>query len=101
MKTIRWDVLKKERFSAREIREIEAGARKEALELTLKEIRQLAGKTQQEVSELTDVAQSELSRLERRDDFLLSTLKRYVEALGGEIEVFAVFGKRRIRLRES
>jgi hypothetical protein len=32
-------------------------------------------------------------------DFRLSTLKRYVEALGGELEVVAAFGDKRVRLR--
>ena len=46
-----------------------------------------------------DFAQSELSKIERREDHLLSTLRKYVEALGGELEVVAVLGDKRIRLR--
>jgi hypothetical protein len=45
------------------------------------------------------MAQSEISRLEKREDFKLSTLKRYVEALGGELEVWAAIGDKRMRLR--
>jgi hypothetical protein len=44
--------------------------------------------------------QSELSKAERRADHRLSTLRRYVEALGGELEVFARFGSKRVRLKE-
>jgi hypothetical protein len=44
------------------------------------------------------MTQSELSRLERRPDHLVSTLRRYVKALGGELEVTAVLGAKRVKL---
>ncbi len=44
-----------------------------------------------QLAEALDVAQSEISRIERRNDVLLSTLRRYVRALGGELEVIATF----------
>jgi hypothetical protein len=47
------------------------------------------------------MTQSELSRLEGRSDHLTSTLRRYVEALGGTLEISAVFGKRRIKLTDA
>jgi hypothetical protein len=47
------------------------------------------------------MTQSEVSRLERRPDVRLSTLKRFVEALGGEVEIFATFGDKRVRLRAA
>jgi hypothetical protein len=37
--------------------------------------------------------------MKRREDWLLSTLKEYVKALGGELEVIAVIGDKRLRLR--
>ena len=43
--------------------------------------------------------QSDVSRLEARNDFedcLVSTLRRYVAALGGELDLVAAFGDRRI-----
>jgi hypothetical protein len=43
--------------------------------------------------------QSELSRSERREDHLLSTLRRYVEGLGGELVVVARLGGKAVRLR--
>jgi hypothetical protein len=46
------------------------------------------------------MTQSELSRLESRGDHRISTLRRYVEALGGELEVTALFGGRRVKLTE-
>jgi hypothetical protein len=44
-------------------------------------------------------SRSEISKIENREDWLLSTLRRYVEALGGELEVVAVLGDKRLRLR--
>jgi DNA-binding XRE family transcriptional regulator len=68
------------------------------LEVTLRELRAIAGMTQVEVAEAMGVAQAEVSRLEGRRDSKLSTIERYVEALGGEVEVVARFGDRSLRL---
>jgi predicted transcriptional regulator len=57
--------------------------------------------TQTEVSRTASMTQSELSRLESRNDHLTSTLRRYVEALGGELEVTAVFGSRRVKITDA
>lgn len=43
--------------------------------------------TQSTVGDLLDMDQSEVSRLERRSDMLLSTLKRFVQATGGEMHI--------------
>jgi transcriptional regulator with XRE-family HTH domain len=61
--------------------------------------REVAGKTQGEIAAVVEMTQGQLSRLEHRDDHLVSTLRRYVEALGGELEVVARFNDRTVRLR--
>ena len=99
MKTHHWDALKRSRLSAKKVDAIERRAKKEVLLLTLRELREVSGKTQTEVSKVAEMTQGELSRAERREDHLLSTLRRYIEALGGELEIEAVFGDRRVRLR--
>ncbi|OJH41017.1 MULTISPECIES: helix-turn-helix domain-containing protein [Cystobacter] len=68
--------------------------------LTLAELRRLRGLTQVEAATAAGMDQSELSKAERRADHRLSTLQRYVEALGGKLEVFARFGSKRVRLKE-
>jgi hypothetical protein len=45
------------------------------------------------------MTQSSLSDFERRDDHVLSVLRRYIKALGGELEVSAVFGDTRVKLK--
>ncbi len=54
---------------------------------TLAEARSEQGLTQSQVAERMGISQSDVSKLERRDDALLSTLRRYVEALGGRLEL--------------
>jgi len=47
--------------------------------------------TQQQLADLMEVRQASISKFERQDDILVSTLRRYVEALGGRLEVRARF----------
>ncbi len=94
----KWSEVKAERYSPEEIAARRAKAVKAAEEITLAALREAAGKTQSEVAELTEQTQGELSRFERRDDRRISTLRRYVEALGGELEVFAVVNGKRVAL---
>lgn len=68
------------------------------LTVTMRELRAFAGRSQVEVAEAMGVAQAEVSRLEARADTKLSTIERYVKALGGEVEVVARFGDRSLRL---
>ena len=68
------------------------------VEVTLRQLREMAGVTQIELAFEMGVAQGEVSRVERRTDWKLSTLTRYVESLGGHVEVIANFGDRSMRL---
>lgn len=70
-----------------------AAAKAEALlvELQLAELRQARSKTQVEVARNMDLQQAAVSKLERREDMYLSTLRQYVEALGGQLKLVASF----------
>jgi len=59
--------------------------------MDLAELRSALAVTQEELGERLSIAQSNVSRLERRDDMLISTLSEVVQALGGELKVTAVF----------
>lgn len=65
------------------------GLRKDR-KLPLRALREGAGKTQDEVASLAGMDQSEISRVEQRDDLRLSTLRRYARALDAEIEIVAL-----------
>lgn len=76
------------------------GARR-GVQLTLRTLREAAGKTQVDVAEQSRMNQADVSRLENRknfDDCQVATLKRYIEAIGGEIELVAKFGDKRITI---
>lgn len=61
---------------------------------TLKDLRQAVKRTQVELASSLGVGQDTISRLEQRSDMLISTLKRYVEAMGGELDLVARFPNR-------
>ena len=72
--------------------------------LTIRAVREAVGKTQVDVAVDSAMDQSDVSRLEGREDFeecLVSTLRRYVAALGGQLELVASFGDKRIILTGS
>jgi hypothetical protein len=74
---------------------------REELRMSLRELRAYTGRTQVEAANENEMTQSELSRLERRDDFLLSTLRRYVDSLGGTLEVRVMLGSSQIKLNDG
>jgi predicted transcriptional regulator len=59
--------------------------------LGLTSMREARGATQRQIAEAWDVSQANVSQIERTQDIFLSTLSKYIEALGGQIEVRAVF----------
>ena len=64
----------------------------------LRALRETLGLTQQDVAAAAGMQQSEVSRLERRGDYHVSTLRRIVAALGGKLEIVVRLGKKRIPL---
>ena len=71
------------------------GIEQRAAELaTLKDLRQAVEQTQEELASALGVGQDTISRLEQRSDMLLSTLKRYVEGMGGTLQLVAQFPNR-------
>ena len=67
-------------------------------ELLLSEVRKLAGKSQQQLAESLGIKQPSLSKLEKQSDMQISTLRKIVKALGGELEVTAKFPKGTVKL---
>jgi hypothetical protein len=55
--------------------------------VALRELRALLGRTQVDVAGRMGVGQAAVSRLEHRDDITLGSLRRYVEALGGKLDI--------------
>jgi hypothetical protein len=95
-----WKSVRAERLDTPAIARVTRRARAQVEQLTLQELRRVLAMTQVDVARTAEMTQSELSRLESRGDHRISTLRRYVEALGGELEVAAIFGGRRVKLTE-
>jgi DNA-binding XRE family transcriptional regulator len=68
-------------------------------ELPLQELRQARELTQEELAEVLGLNQATISKLERRTDMYLSSLRRFVEAMGGELEIAANFPEGRVRIQ--
>lgn len=64
-------------------------------------IREARGATQRQIAEAWDVSQPNVSQIERTPDIYLSTLLKYVAALGGEVEIRAVFPDEVITLLDN
>jgi DNA-binding XRE family transcriptional regulator len=68
--------------------------------MPLEEIRRARQMTQARLGEILGVNQGEVSKIEHRTDLYLSTLASYVEALGGTLELRAVFPDREMRITQ-
>jgi len=68
----------------------------ETYDATLADLRRAKGLTQVQLAEALEVSQAEVSRVERQADLFLSTLRSYVEAMGGELDLIAKFDDRAV-----
>jgi transcriptional regulator with XRE-family HTH domain len=77
--------------------------RRQAIEdaLALAEIRERRELTQTDIAQVLEMSQANVSRIERQQNLYLSTLAEYVEALGSELKLSAVFAERRSRDRRG
>ncbi|MGB7435778.1 MAG: helix-turn-helix transcriptional regulator [Candidatus Acidiferrum sp.] len=66
-----------------------------AEEMSLRQLRKARKLTQARVAKALGITQDSVSRLEKRSDLLLSTLRKTVRAMGGEVRIVAEFPDRR------
>ena len=64
-------------------------------EMTLRDLRKAHELTQTRMAEALHISQDGVSRIEQRSDFLLSTLRSYVEAMGGKLRLVVEFPDRK------
>lgn len=69
-------------------------------EMPLAELRQAQALTQTTMAELLETSQGEVSKIEKRTDMYVSTLRRYIEAMGGRLDVVARFPDGDIRITQ-
>lgn len=68
--------------------------------MPLHELRKARELTQAALAEAMDDQQSAVSRLEKQTDMYISTLRRYVEAMGGDLEIVARFPDGAVRINQ-
>jgi transcriptional regulator with XRE-family HTH domain len=76
----------------------ETMATKMMAEMLLSEVRKEAGLTQEDLAAAMGIKQPALSKLESQDDMQISTLRRLIHALGGELEIVAHLPRGDIRI---
>jgi len=60
-------------------------------EMPMHELRRARQLSQEQLADVLDIKQGSVSKLERRTDLYISTLRRYIEAMGGELTLQAHF----------
>jgi DNA-binding XRE family transcriptional regulator len=83
------------RLPAKRRARIEAETAREAAQImTLREVRKAFRMSQVSIAKALDMEQESVSRIERRADLLLSTMRKYVAAMGGDLKLVAEFPHR-------
>lgn len=66
----------------------------EEIAMSLSELRKALSFTQEDIANILEIGQASVSRTEKRKDQLVSTLREYVEAMGGELKLIVDFPDR-------
>src|SRR5688500_2907717 len=90
----KWDNLKKKMSRAAQAR-VDARVKQTLSSMPLAEIRKAIGMTQAELSKALEMGQGSVSKVENAADMYLSTLRKFVDAMGGELVIKATFPKGR------
>jgi DNA-binding transcriptional regulator YiaG len=83
--------LRRKTFSPERIREQNEWVEQQLLLMDLAEVRKSLGLKQVDIASALEMSQGQVSETERRQDLLVSTVRRYISALGGELMLVAKF----------
>lgn len=67
-------------------------------EMTLAELRQARLLTQETLGETLHVGQTSIAKMEKRADMYVSNLRRFVEAMGGQLDIVARFPEGAVKI---
>ena len=90
--------LKKDWSPERQAANAARKAKLQAEMLSLEELREGLGITQEELAKLLDVQQPAISKLVRRPDMKISTLRDLIAAMGGELQIRVAFADRSVEI---
>ena len=93
----KWKEIRRALSPERE-KKIDARVKAELGRLPLAEVRKARALTQTRLAEILRVNQAAISKMEQRTDMYLSTLRSYIEAMGGSLEVRAIFPEAEVLL---
>jgi len=68
-------------------------------EMDLAEVRRALKLSQEEIGQTLQINQGSVAKIEKRADMYVSTLRRFIEAMGGELEITARFADHSVRIR--
>lgn len=68
------------------------------LEMALDEVRQARAMTQEHLAKLLGIKQAAVSKMERRADMYVSTLQSMIKAMGGRLQIVAIFPEGRVEI---
>jgi DNA-binding transcriptional regulator YiaG len=78
----------------------EAEAKRMLRELPLDELRAARNLTQEHLAALLHIKQASVSKMERRTDMYIGTLSKFIEAMGGQLEIRAIFPDGSVRITQ-
>lgn len=70
-------------------------------DVLLARLRDVRRKTQVQLAETLGISQATVSKIERQSDMYISTLRSYIDALGGRLEISAIFPEGTVRVSLS
>ncbi len=68
-------------------------------EMDLAEVRRAMKLSQEELGQTLQINQGSVAKIEKRADMYVSTLRRFIEAMGGELEIVAKFADHSVKIR--
>lgn len=90
----------RDKMTPQQLAQADLEAREMMAEMLLAEIRKSVGLTQEELAAALGITQPSLSKIENQEDMQISTLRRLIEALGGQLEIIAHLPRGDIRIKQ-
>lgn len=92
-----FDILKSKLSGERKAR-IQGRIKVALEEMPLAELRQARKFTQQQIAQSLQIKQASISKMENQTDMYISTLRKYIETMGGELEIVAKFPEGSVKI---
>jgi transcriptional regulator with XRE-family HTH domain len=68
------------------------------VEMALDEVREARAMTQEHLAKVLGISQAGVSKMERRADMYVSTLQAMIKAMGGQLQIVAIFPEGKVEI---